>query len=140
MNIETIIKELRAEKQRIDAALTVLVGTPISASPELPTPTVVASPAVPVAVISHHRKGRHLSAAVKSKIAVAQTARWATVHAVNLANAARATSAKALASTRRSKAQKLRWAGMKAAAAAEISSALTTNLTAMDGHSATVAM
>ena len=110
MNVENVIKELRAEKKRIDAALLALVGN------EKDSPAI--SP-----VVSRKVK-RHLSSVIKNKISLAQKERWAHVKLVNSNNAAKAFAAnftlKAQSSIRRSIAQKARWATAKAIAASNV--------------------
>jgi hypothetical protein len=62
-NIEQIIKQLRAERERIDQAISVLNGTR------------------PGTARGRGRGPRHMSAEARARIAAAQKARWARVKA-----------------------------------------------------------
>jgi hypothetical protein len=69
-NIESIVQQLRQERDRLDAAIRALTSVAGSSGTSKSTTTVATAP-----------KRRTLSVAARRKIAAAQRARWAKVKA-----------------------------------------------------------
>lgn len=93
-NLESIVQQLKQERDRLDAAITALS----SVNGDYTAP--------------EKRAGKHMSAAARAKISAAQKARWAKSKSISN-NAPKRRTLSAAARKRIADAQKKRWAKFK---------------------------